>query len=205
MKLLHNFKKHVKDNVLLYFALIIVFMIGISSGAITINMLKGTQKEELIKFLDSFFKVINENDVDNILLVKQSFKNNLQTLIMIWFLGITVIGIPLVAGVVLLRGFVVGFTVGFLVKELGLKGFLFSILSILPQNIFLIPWIIASSVVSIGFSIKIIKSRTNKSNKFVFLNELTRYSIVIGILFLISIIGILIESYATPMFMKLIS
>lgn len=180
-------------------------MIGISSGAITINMIGVEQKKDIIKFLESFFKIISENDVDNAILIKQSLKNNLQTFILLWFLGITIIGIPLIIGLVLIRGFVIGFTVGFIVKELGIKGFVFSVFSILPQNIFFIPWIIASGVCSLMFAIKFIKSKFNKNNKSSFFSETILYTITMSSLFLISLIGTLVESYVTPIFMKLIS
>lgn len=181
------------------------FMIGISSGAITINMIDADRKKEIIKFLESFFKLINENNVDNVILVKQSLKNNIQTFILLWFSGVSIIGIPLVVGLVLVRGFVIGFTVGFIVNELGVKGFVFSVFSILPQNIFFIPWIIISSAYSLSFAIKFIKGKFSKKNKVNFINEATKYTIAMSILFLISLVGTVIESYVTPIFMKLIS
>lgn len=205
MKLINMCKKHFKDNILIYVFLIIALMIGISSGAITISMINAEQKKELMKFLNSFLKIMSENDVDNAVLVKQSFKNNIQTFITLWFLGISVIGIPLIIGLVLLRGFIIGFTVGFIVKQLGFKGFLFSIFSILPQNIIFIPWVIISSAFALMFSISFIKSKINKSMKGNYINEVMIYTLVMSILFIISLSGTIIESYVTPIFMKLIS
>ena len=180
-------------------------MVGISSGAITTNMIDVDQKKELVNFLDSFLKVINEKDIDNVILIKESLKNNLQTFALMWFLGATIIGIPLVIGLVILRGFIIGFTVGFIVKELGFKGILFSTIAILPQNIIFIPWIIFSSALSLMFSIRFIKNKFNKSANSNYGNSLISYSVIMGILFIMSIAGTIIEAYITPIFMKLIS
>lgn len=205
MKIINICKKHIKDNILIYILLSAAFMVGISSGAITINMISVDQKQEIIKFLESFLKLISENNVDSAMIVKQSLKNNLQSLIILWFLGITIIGIPLIVAFVVLRGFVIGFTVGFIVKQLGIKGFIFAMFSILPQNIFFIPWIIASSTCSIVFAIKLLKNKLSKNNKSNFISNTTIYTIAMSTLFLISLVGTLVESYVTPIFMKLIS
>ena len=190
---------------LIYIILTIVFMIGISSGAITINMINAEQKRELVKFLQSFFKLINEDEIDNILLIKQSFKNNLQTFVLLWFLGISIIGIPLVIALVLLRGFAIGFTVGFAVKELGLKGVVFSVFSIVPQNIIFIPWIIISSTFTLIFSIRFIKDKLTKNSKGTYINSVMMYTLIMSILFIISLSGTIIEAYISPMFMKFVS
>lgn len=205
MRVINICKKHFKDNILIYSFLIIALMIGISSGAITISMINAEQKKELMKFLNSFLKIVSENDVDNMMLVKQSFKNNIQTFITLWFLGISIIGIPLIIGLVLLRGFIIGFTVGFIVKELGFKGFLFSVFSILPQNIVFIPWILISSAFALIFAISFIKSKISKSIKGNYINEVMVYTLIMSILFITSLFGTVIESYITPIFMKLIS
>lgn len=204
MKMKDIIYKNIKDNFILYFVLVIILMVGISAGAITINVLNGEQSQSLISFLNSFFKVLSQEKIESFALLMQSLANNFQTIVLIWILGITVIGVPVVFFVVALRGFIVGFTVGFLVNELGFKGFAFSMLTILPQNIFAIPGIIALSALSINFSKKLVTSKTKPGAKFSFLSELTRYSINASLFSLLIIMGSLVEAYITPVFMKLL-
>lgn len=189
---------------MLYFLLVLALMIGISAGAITINVLNEEQSQGLISFLDSFFKVLSQEKIDSFTLLKHSLVNNFQTIILVWILGITVIGLPIVIFIVVLRGFIVGFTVGFLINELGFKGFAFSLLTMLPQNIFVIPGLIALAVLSINFSIKIITSKTKRGSNFSFISELTSYSISTAIFSLLIILGSLVEAYITPVFMNLL-
>lgn len=180
-------------------------MIGISSGAITIKVLNTGQKNELINFLDSFFKVLNENSISSFSLLKQSLMNNLQTVILIWILGIIVVGIPVIMGVLILRGFVIGFTVGFLIEGFGLKGFLFALFAVMPQNIFIIPCLIIISVIATKFSVVIIKNKLRKAPSYNFSNKVSKYSVSIFMISLLILLGSLVEAYITPFFMRLIS
>lgn len=179
-------------------------MIGISAGAIMVNVLDNSEKQEMISFLDSFFKVLNQNNIDSFELFKQSLINNIQTLFLVWVLGITVIGIPIVILIVILRGFIIGFTVGFLINELGFKGFLFSSLAILPQNIFVIPGIIIISAFSISFSLRIVINKFSKNKRYRFSTEIIKYSLSVASLFTFLLAGSIIEAYITPTLMKLI-
>jgi len=154
--------------------------------------------------MNSFFKVLSQEKIDSFILLKHSLVNNFQTIILIWILGITVIGLPIVIFIVILRGFIVGFTVGFLINELGFKGFAFSMLAILPQNIFVIPGVIALAVFSINFSLKILTSRRKRNVGFSFISELTSYSFSTAVISILIIAGSLVEAYITPIFMKLI-
>ena len=198
--------KHFQGNFFLYLLVIISLLIGISAGAITINVLDNNQKQEIISFLNSFLRILkDENNIDNFLLLKQSLVNNAKVTILIWILGITVIGIPIVIAIVALRGFIIGFTVGFLFDEFGLKGLIFSLLAILPQNIFVIPGIVILSVFSIKFSITIITRKKIRNGKNGFSKDFFQYTAFTLFIFVLFIISSMLEAYITPSFMKIIS
>lgn len=180
-------------------------MVGISSGAITIKVLNQEQKKQIIDFLDSFFRILREEQIDSRIIFRQSLMNNFKTIIMIWFLGVTVIGTPIIVAILILRGFVIGFTVGFLIKELGFNGFIFTLSTIFPQNIFIIPGLLIISVVSICFSMETIKRRRKKKLKISFAKELTNYTLAILLISLIIILGSIVEAFITPVFMHLVS
>ncbi|RKD34552.1 stage II sporulation protein M [Thermohalobacter berrensis] len=201
-QLLYN---HFKNRILLYFIVLICLMVGISAGAITIKVLDANQKKELISFLDSFFKILNEdNKINSYLLLKHSLTNNLQTILSIWLLGITIIGLPVLFAIVILRGFIIGFTVGFLTSEIGIKGILFVICAILPQNIFIIPGLVIISVISVNFSKLVISKKIKKARRYNLGKELIYHTLAIIAFSLLIIIGSLVEAYITPVFMKLI-
>ena len=200
--------KHIQGNVIIYFIAIMFFIIGVSSGAFTVKSLSDTHKQELISYMRGFFNILSNRSIDEFSVLKQSLSNNLQTSALIWLLGITVIGIPFILLLIAIRGFIIGFTVGFLAEQLGLKGALFSFLTILPQNIIIIPGILTIGVIGIGFSTMILKNRIrrnyNSHQESTFKQFILYSTIVLFICFVISI-GCLVEAYVTPVFMRLMS
>jgi stage II sporulation protein M len=181
----------------------IFLIIGIIIGAIAIKILNIEQKSQIIGFFNSFFKMLNNNDVNSYQLLKQSVLSNFKTILIIWITGMVVIGIPAIPIIVILRGCALGFTVGFLVNEFGTKGFLFSLLAILPQNLFVIPGIISIASIGVGFSINNVKNK-NRILKNTFFKNILSYSLLILFFSFVIFIGSIVEAYITPIFMKLI-
>ncbi|SHJ71635.1 stage II sporulation protein M [Caminicella sporogenes DSM 14501] len=197
--------KHIQRNIITYFVVIMFFLIGISSGAFTTKALSDSENGELIAYLENFFKIVDTKTIDNFAILKQSLINNLQTGVLIWILGVTIIGIPAILFLIGLRGFIIGFTVGFIIKQKGLKGLIFSIFSLLPQNIIIIPGIIVTGVLGISFSVMLIKSKVEKNVHNNILNQFFVYSTVIAIVYIFIALGCIIEAYISPLFVKYLS
>ncbi len=200
--------KHIKGNIIIYFFVCLFFMIGISAGVFTIKALSPYQKQELISYMRNFFQILQNSSVDEFSVLKQSLVNNLQTCIFIWLLGITIIGFPIILILVAIRGLIIGFTVGFFIEQMGWRGILFALLSILPQNLFIIPSILAISVIGISFSIMLIKNKFQKHyhyHQISIFRQFIFYSSIIFCILIVIVVGCLIEAYITPVFMKIIS
>lgn len=194
--------KHVEGNLLTYFFVIMFFMVGISSGAFTTKALSQAENKELIKYLQNFFRIVDTKVIDQFSILKQALINNLQTGVLIWILGVTIIGIPLILLLVAVRGFIIGFTVGFFIQQMGVKGLIFSILSLLPQNIIIIPGVIIVAVLGISFSIMLIRNKVKKTRYDNVLNQFFVYSTVIAIVHIFIAVGCLVEAYISPLFIK---
>ncbi|WP_416197933.1 MAG: Stage II sporulation protein M [Sporanaerobacter sp.] len=197
--------KHLEGNFVAYFTMSVLLIIGIVVGAITIKMLSIDQKNKILGFFNSFFVLMNDNEIDNLILLKESIKNNFRTVLIIWLTGAIIIGIPIIPVIVVLRGFALGFTVGFLVNEFGAKGFLFSVLAIMPQNLFIIPGIVSISSIGINFSLNNVKGKKIKNNYNNLFSNFINYSILILLFSIVIFIGSLVEAYITPIFMRLIT
>lgn len=133
---------------------------------------------------------------------RQSAVNNLQIVLMVWVLGITIIGIPIVLLLVSLKGFIMGFSVGFLAEEMGMRGLLFSLVGILPQNLLVVPCIVAAGVISVAFSLALIKRKKARHKKSI-ASEFIAYSASMAVIILVMLAGALIEGYVSPALMKL--
>lgn len=196
--------KHYRDNLLTYFIIIIIFSIGIIIGAITIKILEPVKNNEIMIFLNSFMKFIDNNDLDSLLILKQSILDNFKTVLLIWGSSIIYIGVIVIPIIMLFRGFTLGFTVGFFVYEYGLKGFFFSVLGIFSQNLFIIPGIVSIASIGMTYSINGIKRRRMRIRNNMNINTIIDYSILTLLFSVFIFIGCLIEAYLTPVFLKLL-
>src|SRR5690606_34546551 len=114
-------------------------------------------------------------------------------------LGVSIIGIPFIILVIGIRGFITGFSSGFLIKSLGARGILFSAIAILSKEIIVIPCIIALGVNGINFSLNIISSRSiRRITKDDLKTNFAAYSAATIFYSSILFIGILLEAYITP-------
>jgi len=195
--------KHVVEYSSLYIFHSVLFLMGVVFGAIVVNSLSATQKDDLFYFLNEFFVQLSQGE-----LVRagdvfwHSFLYNGKFVGLIWLLGISMIGLPLILILLFLKGMVIGFTIGFLVQQMGFKGFLLSFAGVLPQNLIIVPTFIAAAVLSVAFSLQMIRKLFVKSLYQPFAPMLMRYIIAYGIFLLALGLASFVEGYFTPYFMK---
>jgi stage II sporulation protein M len=205
ISLRQNIIAYFRVNLALYFFIILLFVVGVVFGALAVKTLGEQQKAELITYLQVFFQGLNKGQatgVDTGIVVKQAVFNNIKTVVVIWLLGITVIGVPVILFIVFTRGFVVGFTVGFLVDEYLLRGVAFAVASVIPHNFLVLPAVIITAVSGVSFSLLIIKKRF-RHHRVNITQEFVSYTGLSLIMLVIVITGGLVEGYITPVFMKL--
>ena len=109
-----------------------------------------------------------------------------------WFVGSTVIGIPIVLGIVAFRGFCLGYTISSVVAVWGIgKGTLFFACSMLLQNLIFLPCMLALAVSGIKLYQSIMKDKRKENIKF----EIFRHTIFSIIIFLFLLLSSFIETY----------
>ena len=98
--------------------------------------------------MNTFINNMKEvQNLDYVALLKDSILKNILLVAILWFFGTTVIGIPIVFGIVAFRGFCLGYTISSSIAVLGTgKGVLFFTVSILLQNLIFIPCMLALAV-----------------------------------------------------------
>lgn len=188
--------KHIKDNSILYIIILMSFMVGIASGSFTINTLNDVQKENMMKYIDNFYVIIGQMKLIPIEVFKQSVLNNFETIFVLWLLGATIIGIPFIFFVIGVRGFLLGFSIGFLINQLKYKGIIFALIAILPQNILVLISLFFISATSINFSVYILKNRRFSVNDL--FSQFVTYTLIIYSAFALMIVGGIFEAYITP-------
>ena len=140
--------QHITNNSKEYALITLIFIIGIFLGVMFINNTQESQMTEITSYINNFIeKLKNTEQINNISLLKTTIIENIILATTLWFFGTTVIGIPIVFGIILYRGFCLGYTISSIIAIMGIgKGMLFIFITLLLQNIIFIPAIIAIEI-----------------------------------------------------------
>ena len=186
---------HIYSNLKLYLIVIILLIIGIVAGVIFINNTNETQTVEIQNYINNFISSLKgEYHIDKTELLKNSMKDNLILTLSMWFIGSTVIGIPIVLGIVVFRGFCIGYTVASIIGVLGVqKGIVFLLTTILLQNLIFILVIICMAVSCIKLYKSIMKDKRRENVKI----EIIRHTLISIVLFFCLCVASLVEVYAS--------
>ncbi|WP_066193095.1 MULTISPECIES: stage II sporulation protein M [Gracilibacillus] len=202
----NNILQHMVKYHTIYLFTIILFVTGIVFGAIIVNSMTFVQKQDLFFYLERFFLgYVQEDGVSQLELFKNALFYHIQFLALIFFLGIAVIGVPIIWVLLFVKGVAVGFTVGFFVSQLGAKGLLFSFASIAAQNLIIIPIYIIASTLAMIFSISILQSIFSKRYKRPMIPSFFRYATAFICFMLIIAVAALMESFVSFESIKIIA
>ncbi|WP_232696229.1 stage II sporulation protein M [Brevibacillus daliensis] len=190
------------ENQSLFLFAIILLTMGAIFGAILVNSLDLSQKQELLGFLGYFFTNFDQNGIsDPSLHFQQAFGHHVKTLLILWLLGMSIIGLPMIVLLLFLKGIIVGFTVGFLVEELQWKGMTFALFGVLPQNMLVIPAMLIAGVAGISFSLKLVRTRLLSRRESI-MPYFRTYSFLVGCMFAIMIAAAVVETFLSPLLMR---
>lgn len=113
---------YVKNNARELAIIIIIFLIGLIFGIIFINNAGQIQIEEITSYINDFINNLKNNlQIDKVKLLQETLISNLILALILWFVGSTVVGIPIVYGIIIYRGFCLGYTISSSIATLGIR------------------------------------------------------------------------------------
>lgn len=186
---------HIIHHLRRYTIVVLLLFIGIILGVIFVNNLTDEQKVEIENYITTFITSLKEGgSIDKIGLLLDSLKNNIGIGILLWFLGCTVIGIPILYLVIAFRGFCLGYTISTVIAILGTgKGSLLIASSMLLQNIFFIPCILALGVSGMKLYESIMKDKRRENIKL----EIVRHTLFSLIMIMLLALSSVVEVYGS--------
>lgn len=204
MNIVNKLNSKFRENKMLYIMVLIFFCVGIVLGTYTIRYMNVADITDLSNYFTGFISSLEVQPVDSKMLIIEVLKKNVLIIILILVLGFTIIGAPIILLVDLFKGFTLGYTFSFLLTTFSGKGIWIALVSIIPQNLFYIPFFIGLSIISIDMSsIKLKDKLLNKGIKNnIFSNDLL---IKLGFLFCLFILGVIVETFVCPNLIKFIS
>ncbi len=199
-------EEHITANKASCIFLLMTFVLGVSAGAFTVNGLSAMQRDELSNYFQGFLQLFNNQNFKSSELFSIGLVENIKIVALLWILGLTIIGLPFIYLVIGVRGFITGFTSGFIINALGMQGLLFSGIALLPREIIIIPCLIGIGVNGINFSIKITRNKSVQDNQKNGLKAaFVLYCVVTLVLCCIILAGIIFDAYITPVLVRMIA
>lgn len=193
-------KTHIENNLREYAIASIIFLIGILFGVIFINNLNDTQNNEIGNYINTSIENLKESqDINQLLFIKETIKENLTFVILLWLMGSTVIGLLLVYIIVAFKGFCLSYTISAIFHVLNNgKTIAMLVSTMLLKNIIVIPCTIALAVSGMKVYKSIMQDRRKENIKLEILRH-TGFSIFILVVLILSS---LIEVYLSQLILK---
>lgn len=161
------FSDYIRNNILKYLLLLLILSLGILAGAMAVSLLPEAEKNNLSESLNIFFDGVSLRSVSSLDMFVSVWWLHLKTLLLVWLLGFTIIGVPFIVFILFMRGFVIGFTVGFLVQNFFLRGLAVALTAVLPHNLIVLPIYLTVCCAAVSFSLYLIKKRTAAGQKLI--------------------------------------
>lgn len=191
-----------KENKITFLWVLLFFLVGIVLGSYTVYYMSDFNRVEITTYFNNFLEFLGGNSVSYTSILVDSIKSILPMVAIIVLLGYTAVGTPIILMMDLAKGYVIGFTFSLIVSMLGSKGVMLVLSGLMLQNLIFIPIIMLISVLAIRHSVTKLKMGVSRDR--VKLDVSKAYLNFQGLLSLIIISGILIETYISPNLIRLV-
>ncbi len=191
-----------KENKITFLWVLLFFLVGIVLGSYTVYYMSDFNRVEITTYFNNFLEFLGGNSVAYTSILVDSIKSILPMVAIIVLLGYTAVGTPIILMMDLAKGYVIGFTFSLIVSMLGSKVIMLVLSGLMLQNLIFIPIIMLISVLAIRHSVTKLKMGVSRDR--VKLDVSRAYLNFQGLLSLIIISGILIETYISPNLIRLV-
>lgn len=203
-KYLNFIKSNTRINKNLFIFLIVLVMIGISSGSVFVTFLNGNDKVMVNNYLNDFLNSINLSKLNYSVSLVNTLIFTLGFAIMIWIFGISIVGFLFILIMLFVKSFSLGFSLGSIIINFKFKGILLSFLYIVPHHVINIMIYILLSSYALILSYKLFNSFVKKTT-FDFKNIFRKYCFVLLFSLIILFLSSLYEVYCVPYLLKLLN
>lgn len=189
------FFQHILNNKKEYIIISLIFVCSIFLGVFFINNINETQKNEITTYFTSSINELKQTqNLQMMSVLKNNIIRNITLAISLWFLGTTIIGIPIVLAIIAYRGFCLGYTISISILTFGsVKGISFVFSALVLHNIIFIPAIIAIGVSGLKLYKSTVKDKRKQNIKL----EILRHTFFSLTMLIILVIAGIIETFVT--------
>lgn len=197
---LEDIKEIILKKKVILIGVFIVLVLGLLFGSIYITILSNNDKKDLLENVSLYFnnyKSISFQDKLNIF--KESFIKNIIYFLLIWVLGVSIIGFPVILIMIFYKSFLLGFSISSIFAKYRVGGVYRILLYVFPSKIILLLLAVFLGVFSINLSNKLANSLVKKKS-FNFNAYMGKYFLLLLLCILACTITSLIDAFIIPIF-----
>lgn len=202
-KYMDKLRSNIRINKNLFVFLVVIIAVGIAAGSIFVTVLNTDDKAMVNEYLSSFLSSLNGNNLNYSGTLVNTLIFTIGMAVLIWLLGISVIGFALILLFLFIKAFSLGFSIASIIINFNFKGVLMALAYVVPHHIINMMIYLLISSYALVLSYKLISSFTKKKN-FDFKNIFNRYLFILLFSVVVLLISVLYEVYLAPKLINLI-
>lgn len=203
-KYMNIIKSNIRINKNLFVFLVVIVAVGVASGSIFVTFLNSSDKQIVINYLNDFLNSINSSKLNYGITLTNTLIFTLGIGLLIWLLGISIIGFIFIILILFIKSFSLGFSLGSIIINFKFKGIMLSFLYIVPHHVINMMIYILISSYALILSYKLINSFMKKT-AFDFKNIFQRYKFILMFSLIVLSISTLYEVYCMPYLLKFLN
>lgn len=196
-KYMDKLKRNIHINKNLFVFLLVIVIVGIVSGSLFSAIISTDDKQLVTEYLNSFFNNAQAGKLNYNTSVINTFILTIGFALIMWLLGISIIGFFVVIFMLFMKAFILGFSVSSIIMSFKIKGILLAIGYAFPHHIINILVFMLLTAYALIVSFKLIKSITSKK-PLDFKTIFNRYVTVLVVSVILLALTSLYEVYIVP-------
>ena len=184
--------------------IISILFLGLIAGGIYANIISLNDKKLVIDKIQVFIDNINHNSLNTFSVLKNSIGINLGYIIIIWILGMSLIGIIINILLLFMKSFIFGFSISSFIITYNIKGIPLSFIYLIFGQLLNIVYIILLTIYSLIFSSKLLQTIIKREKNEKISSFLKNYFLILIICIIIALISSVSETFILPALIKLI-
>ena len=196
-KQMDKLKKKTTSNKKIIVFLVGLFLIGLIAGSIFITIISKSDQALVKEYIKEFVNKADKNKLNYLEALKNASLSNGLFIVIVWLLGFSIIGIPIVIFMYFSKAFILGFSLSSFILQYKFKGLLLALIYFFPHHVVNILAYTLILIYSLKISFILINSIIKKKT-ISFKAIMNRYLIVFAVSIGMVIVASLYECFVVP-------
>lgn len=200
-KQMDKLKNKTTSNKKIIVFLVGLFLIGLIAGSIFITIISKSDQALVKEYIKEFVNKADKNKLNYLEALKNASLSNGLFIVIVWLLGFSIIGIPIVIFMYFSKAFILGFSLSSFILQYKFKGLLLALIYFFPHHVVNILAYTLIMIYSLKISFILINSIIKKK-AISFKAIMNRYLIVFAVSIGMVIVASLYECFVVPFLIR---